>query len=85
MFIYNNNNGGEGKQIITKKKMAAILPELYTKYRANLQAVHTEDPYTYLTHLTLSTPAYTHTQTETKAFIHSQQVDEKQTRNKNNG
>lgn len=33
--------GGKGNQ--NHDKMAAILPELYTKYRANLQAVHTED------------------------------------------
>lgn len=36
--------GGEGGQ--NQEKMAAILPELYTKYKANLQAIHTEDPHT---------------------------------------
>lgn len=43
MFIYiksgGGKGGGEGDQ--HHDKMAAILPELYTKYRANLQAIHT--------------------------------------------
>lgn len=60
MFIYNKSGDGGGGGIKTKDKMAAILPELYIKYRANLQAVHTDDPYTH-------TLAHQNTQAETKA------------------
>lgn len=68
MFIYNKSGGGDGG-IKTKDKMAAILPELYIKYRANLQAVHTDDPYTH------TCPS------EHPSWDQSQEVDKKQTKN----